>query len=180
MSYCRFCTDRALEDHHRIYHDNAYGFPIHEDNELFGRLILEINQAGLSWDIILKKQDSFRQAYDGFEIEKVATYSEEKILELMSDPGVIRNRRKIEATIHNAQKIIELSADHGSFLEWLNVQNCSTSHEWVKLFRRTFKFVGKEIVEEFLMSTGFLPGAREESCPVYKRIIELKPKWLST
>ena len=180
MSYCRFCIDRGLNDHHRMYHDNAYGFPIDDDNELFGRLILEINQAGLSWDIVLKKQHSFREAYDGFDIERVAAYSEEKVLELMSNPGVIRNRRKIEAAIHNARKIIELSVDYGSFLKWLNVQNCSTSEEWVKLFKRTFKFVGKEIVEEFLMSTGFLPGAHEESCPVYHRIIELKPKWRST
>jgi DNA-3-methyladenine glycosylase I len=180
MSYCSFCIDRPLNDIHRDYHDNAYGFPILDDNELFGRLILEINQAGLSWDIILKKQHTFREAYDGYDISKVSSYDENKVLKIMSDPGVIRNRKKIEAAIYNARKIGELQNTHGSFLEWLNVQNCVSSEEWVKLFRRTFKFVGKEIVEEFLMSTGFLPGAHDESCPVYEKVIESKPKWLHT
>jgi DNA-3-methyladenine glycosylase I len=165
---------------HKNYHDNYYGFPIHDDNELFCRLILEINQAGLSWETILKKEKTFRSAYDNFNIKKVASYTEADRQRLMADPGIIRNRLKINAAIENAKTILQLQIEHGSFEQWLD-NNCpKTVGEWVKLFKKTFLFTGGEIVNEFLMSTGHLPGAHSPECAVYKKILKSKPMWLKT
>lgn len=108
MSYCEFCLNQPTDSIHRIYHDTQYGFPIQNDNELFERLVLEINQAGLSWDIILKKADNFRLAYDGFNIEKVAAYGEQDFSRLMNNAGIVRNRLKINAAIVNANRIIDI------------------------------------------------------------------------
>ncbi|WP_321332202.1 DNA-3-methyladenine glycosylase I [uncultured Bacteroides sp.] len=163
---------------HQNYHDNHYGFPIHDDNELFGRLILEINQAGLSWETILKKEASFREAYDNFDIQKIAAYTEADRERLLGNPGIIRNRLKVNAAIENAKTIMHLQKECGSFEKWLELNHPKTKEEWVKLFKKTFKFTGGEIVGEFLMSIGYLPGAHDASCPVYKEIIEEKPMWL--
>jgi DNA-3-methyladenine glycosylase I len=178
-SYCTFVKDRPLDDLHRIYHDTAYGFPIHSDDELFGRLLLEINQAGLSWATILKKQDNFRRAYAGFSIARVAAFTEEDRARLLADAGIIRNRLKVNAAIHNAQVIRQLQAEYGSFAAWLDHHHPLDRAAWTKLFRKTFKFVGGEIVHEFLMSSGYLPGAHGESCPVYVQIAALQPKWMA-
>lgn len=177
MSYCSYCVGREKEDHHRVYHDFHYGFPIHDDNELFGRLILEINQAGLSWDIILKKQTNFRLAYDNFSIDKVAGYSDDKVQELLLNSGIIRNRLKINAAIHNAQQIKAISEEFGSFKQWLDQHHPKSKEEWVKIFKKSFKFVGGEIVNEFLMSTGYLKGAHDESCTIFAEILKSQPKW---
>lgn len=152
---------------HRYYHDFQYGFPIEKDDELFGRLILEINQAGLSWTTILKKEENFRKAYAGFSIDAIAAFGEADKGRLMSDAGIIRNRLKIEAAIFNAQRIQDLRKEHGSFLNWLREHHPKEKSDWIKLFRKTFRFTGGEIVNEFLMSTGFLPGAHLPECPVY-------------
>ena len=96
----------------------------------------------------------------------------------MQDPGIIRNRLKIEATIHNAKCIRELQKQYGSFKNWLDLNHPKTKEEWVKLFKNTFRFTGGEIVNEFLLSTGYLPGAHVESCSTYKKIIKQKPKWM--
>lgn len=178
MSYCTYCEGREKEDHHRIYHDFQYGFPIHDDNELFGRLILEINQAGLSWDIILKKQNNFRLAYDNFSIDKVSAYTDSKIEELLSNSGIIRNKLKINAAIYNAQQIKSLSKEFGSFKEWIDHHHPKSKEEWVKIFKKSFKFVGGEIVNEFLMSAGYLKGAHDESCIIFAKILKNQPKWL--
>lgn len=172
MSYCKFCVNLAEDDLHKIYHDNHYGFVIESDDELFGRLVLEINQAGLSWGIILKKQANFRKAFDEFNIQKVANYSEEKIAELLMDAGIVRNKLKVNAAVHNARQILALQEEHGTFKNWLDAHNQNSLAEWVKLFKKTFKFVGGEIVNEFLMSTGYLPGAHEDACYVYKKVID--------
>jgi DNA-3-methyladenine glycosylase I len=164
MSYCQFVKDRPLDDVHRVYHDRHYGTPIDDDDELFGRLILEINQAGLSWETILKKQDNFRAAFDVYSIQKIAMYSQEDIDRLLSNPGIIRNRLKIQAVISNAQAVQQIQKEFGSFKNWLDKNNTLTKEEWVKLFKRHFKFVGGEIVNEFLMSTGYLPGAHHNTC----------------
>jgi DNA-3-methyladenine glycosylase I len=105
---------------HKIYHDTQYGFPIHNDNELFCRLILEINQAGLSWTTILNKQDNFRKAYHEFDIRKVAAYKEKDIARLLNDAGIIRNRLKVHAAVENAKAILQLQTEFGSFKEWLH------------------------------------------------------------
>lgn len=176
-TYCDFVQNSGSETVHKDYHDREYGFPIQDDNLLFARLVLEINQAGLSWETILKKKDNFFEAFDGFDIAKVARYTDKKKEKLLQNPGIIRNRLKIEATIHNAQCILSIQKEYGSFKEWLNKHHPKTKEEWVKLFKQTFRFTGGEIVNEFLMSIGYLPGAHTESCPVYKKVLKLKPKW---
>jgi DNA-3-methyladenine glycosylase I len=162
---------------HKIYHDTQYGFPIEEDNELFCRLILEINQAGLSWTTILKKQDGFRKAYHNFNIKKVAAYKDKDIQRLLNDAGIIRNRLKVHAAVENAKTILGLQKEFGSFKNWLAHHHPKTKEEWTKLFRKTFRFTGGEIVNEFLMSAGYLPGAHDENCPVHKKVLTAKPKW---
>ena len=162
---------------HKPYHDLHYGFPIQDDNELFCRLVLEINQAGLSWTTILKKQESFRKAYHNFNIKKVAGYKEKDFNRLMNDAGVIRNRLKINAAIENAKTILAIQKEHGSFKNWIDKQHPLSKAEWVKVFKKTFRFTGGEIVNEFLQSTGYLPGAHDESCVIYKKTIKAKPAW---
>jgi DNA-3-methyladenine glycosylase I len=176
-SYCEFVNNKGKDTVHRAYHDKEYGFPLNSDNELFARLVLEINQAGLSWETILKKKDNFVKAFDGFAIDKVAKYSDKKKEKLMQDAGIIRNRLKIEAAIDNAKKIKAIQKEVGSFKNWLDSHHPKSKEEWVKLFKSTFRFTGGEIVNEFLMSCGYLPGAHTESCPVYKKVMKLKPKW---
>ncbi|MBE9464444.1 DNA-3-methyladenine glycosylase I [Dyadobacter subterraneus] len=181
MSYCTYIESMSgvQKDLHKNYHDNQYGFPIHDDNELFGRLILEINQACLSWEIILKKEASFRHAYDNFIIEKVASYTETDRERLLNDPGIIRNRLKINAAIENAKTIISLQKEYGSFEKWLESHHPKSKQEWVKIFKKTFRFTGGEIVNEFLMSIGILPGAHTSSCPVYHKILKENPLWIN-
>lgn len=180
MSYCS-AIDHMPEERkalHKNYHDNFYGFPIDDDNELFGRLVLEINQAGLSWETILRKEAGFRKAYHNFNLEKVAAYKETDRQRLMNDAGIIRNRLKINAAIENARTILVIQEDHGSFKNWLTSHHPQKKEEWVKLFKKTFRFTGGEIVNEFLMSTGYLPGAHAESCNIYKKVLKAKPMWL--
>jgi DNA-3-methyladenine glycosylase I len=176
MSYCDFINQSEVKNSdfllHEYYHDNEYGFPIEDDNELFGRLLLEINQAGLSWTLMLRKKESFRSAYSNFDIAKVAAYTDEDIARLLADPGIVRNRLKVNAAVNNARVIVELQQAFGSFKKWLDHHHPQTKAEWVKLFKKTFRFTGGEIVNEFLMSTGYLPGAHMPSCPVYRKLVE--------
>ena len=179
MSYC-FYIDTMAEPRrslHKNYHDFHYGFPIKDDNELFGRLLMEINQAGLSWETILKKEANFRQAYANFDVQKVAAYNEVDRERLLNDAGIIRNRLKVNAAIVNAQSIQLLQKEYGSFGKWLEYHHPKSLQEWMKLFKKTFKFTGGEIVNEFLMSIGFLAGAHEENCPVYAEIMKQHPIW---
>lgn len=179
MSYCAAIAQMKPEEQslHQLYHDEHYGFPIEEDNELFCRLILEINQAGLSWTTILKKQENFRKAYHQFQIGKVAAYNEKDIARLLQDAGIIRNRLKINAAIENAKTIRQLQKQFGSFKKWLDHHHPLTKEEWTKLFKKTFRFTGGEIVNEFLVSTGYLPGAHTENCRIYKKVIKANPAW---
>ncbi len=169
MSYCTFVNSLPPDEPnvHRTYHDTQYGFPLNDDNELFGRLILEINQAGLSWTTILNKQENFRQAYDNFHIDTVAAYGEADRARLLQDAGIIRNRLKVNAAIENARAIQHLQVEYGSFQNWLAHHHPQPREAWVRLFKKTFKFTGGEIVNEFLMSTGWLPGAHDPDCPVF-------------
>lgn len=179
MSYCKYISSLKPGEQslHKIYHDTQYGFPIGDDNELFCRLVLEINQAGLSWTTILNKQENFRKAYHNFDIKKVAAYKQKDFDRLMSDAGIIRNRLKINAAIENARTILALQKAHGSFKAWLDHQHPKTKEEWTKLFKKTFKFTGGEIVNEFIMSSGYIPGAHEETCPIHKKVLKAKPMW---
>ncbi len=176
-TYCEYCNSHQDEIFNKNYHDTQYGFPIESDNELFERLILEINQAGLSWITILKKAENFRRAYDEFNIEEIAIYKEKDRARLLADAGIIRNRLKVNAAIVNAQRILELKNEYGSFKNWLDHHHPLPKDEWVKLFKKTFVFTGGEIVNEFLMSTGYLSGAHEKSCPIYKQVLSSKPAW---
>ncbi|KRG49857.1 DNA-3-methyladenine glycosylase I [Stenotrophomonas beteli] len=173
--YCLIAPGHPVHD---FYHANEYGFPQREERELFERLVLEINQAGLSWETILKKREGFRAAYDGFNVDRVAAYAEQDIERLLSDAGIIRNRLKVLAAIHNAQVIQQLRASHGSFAAWLDAHHPRSKADWVKLFKKTFRFTGGEITGEFLMSLGYLPGAHAEDCPVHARLLTLSPPWL--
>ena len=177
-TYCDYCNTHSEDHFNKNYHDTQYGFPLKHDDELFERLVLEINQAGLSWITILKKAENFQKAYDGFNIEKIAKYSEKDRERLLTDAGIIRNRLKINAAIVNAQNILELSKEFGSFKGWLDANHPLPKEEWTKLFRKTFVFTGGEIVNEFLMSTGYLPGAHQADCPIYKKIASLRPAWM--
>jgi DNA-3-methyladenine glycosylase I len=163
---------------HIHYHNKEYGFPIKDDNHLFARLVLEINQAGLSWTTILNKKDNFFRAYDDFDIRKVARYDQKQIKRLLNDPGIIRNKLKIQAAIENAKKIIEIQSAHGSFARWLDKLHPLSKEEWVKIFKTNFRFTGGEIVNEFLVSSGYLPGAHIPACPIYKKVLKKNPPWL--
>ncbi len=180
MSYCRAIETMSGDRKalHKAYHDHLYGFPIHDDNELFCRLVMEINQAGLSWETILKKESTFRKAYHNFHIKKVAAYTDKDFERLMADAGIIRNRLKINAAIENAKKILQLQKEFGSFEKWLESHHPKTKEEWVKLFKKTFRFTGGEIVNEFLMSIGYLAGAHSEDCSIFKKIQKTRPLWM--
>jgi DNA-3-methyladenine glycosylase I len=176
-SYCAAVRLGRLHQVHTDYHDLEYGFPILNDDQLFERLILEINQAGLSWETILKKREGFKKAYADFKLEHVAAFNDEDFARLMSDASIIRNRLKINAAIENAKRILEIQRNHGSFLAWLELHHPLELDDWRRLFKKTFVFTGGEIVREFLVSTGFLPGAHDQDCSTHAQILELKPAW---
>jgi len=184
-----YCDSAPGHPLHGPYHDQEYGFPQRDEAVLFERLLLEINQAGLSWETMLKKREGFRRAYDGFDVDTVAGYADYERECLLGDAGIIRNRLKVNAAIHNAQVIQRLRASHGSFAGWLDAHLLLDGADdalgrqprdkagWVKLFKQTFRFTGGEITGEFLMSLGYLRGAHRETCPVYARIAALDPPW---
>ena len=165
--YCAYVADHPL---HKAYHDHEYGFPNTDERALFELLILEINQAGLSWDLMLRKRETMRAAYDSFDVDTVAAYDETETARLLADSGIIRNRLKVAAAIHNAQVLQSMRASHGGFADWLAAHHPRTREDWTKLFKKTFKFTGGEIVNEFLMSIGYLPFAHAPDCPIRANI----------
>lgn len=155
------------------YHDTVWGVPEYDDRMLFRKLMLDINQAGLSWNTILNKMENFDAAYDDFDIETVAGYSEEKIQELLQDPGIIRNRLKVRAAVINAQQTLAIQQEFGSFRAylWRFVEGAPIHHHFQRedevpakneisdaltkdLKKRGFKFVGSTIVYAFMQATG--------------------------
>lgn len=176
-SYCDYAPGQPFHDE---YHAQEYGFPLRDDAELFERLVLEINQAGLSWLTILRKRPAFRRAYHEFAIDTVAAYGEADRARLLQDAGIIRNRLKVDAAIENARRIQALRAEYGSFRGWLDAHHPLPLADWTRLFKRTFRFTGGEIVNEFLMSTGYLPGAHQLPCPVYARVLAARPPWTAS
>jgi len=159
------------------YHDEEWGVPVHDDRRLFEFLVLEGAQAGLSWITILKKRANYRKAFDGFRADKIARYGARDVKRLLADSGIVRNRLKVNAAIENARRLQAIRASHGSFAAWIAAHHPRAKEEWIKLFRKTFTFMGGEVVGEFLMSIGYLPGAHAEDCPVYRRILKLDPPW---
>ncbi len=174
MSYCDAAAGHPF---HGPYHDDEYGFPVRDDDRLFERLVLEINQAGLSWLTILQKREGFRDAYAEFALEKVARFDTRKRARLLENAGIIRNRLKVDAAIENAKRILALRKSHGSFADWLDAHHPRSKEEWVKLFRKTFVFTGGEITGSFLLSTGYLEGAHEKGCPVHGRTVKAGAPW---
>lgn len=175
--YCDFAIG---DDLHGYYHDCEYGFPVADESLLFERLVLEINQAGLNWGLILKKREGFRAAYDVFDVDKVADYGDRDRRRLLNDERIIRNRLKVNAAIVNAQVIRGMRASHGGFSAWLSHHHPLERADWVRLFRETFKFTGGEITGEFLMSIGYLPSPHRPDCPAHQKIVRLNPPWMET
>jgi DNA-3-methyladenine glycosylase I len=166
-SYCEIAPTHPV---HASYHATEYGFPCADEQALFERLSLEIMQAGLSWEIVLKKRAALNTAFHSFQPAKVAAYGAKDVTRLLADADIIRNRLKIGAIIYNAQIILDMRKTHGGFDRWLSFHSPRRKPEWVKLFKKTFKFTGGEITGEFLMSIGYLPGAHWSGCTIYKEL----------
>jgi DNA-3-methyladenine glycosylase I len=177
MTYCEYVQLNPQDTLNKTYHDTQYGFPLAQEDALFERLVLEINQAGLSWITILKKAENFHRAYDGFDVDRVAGYGEPDRERLLADAGIIRNRLKVDAAIENARRIQRLRGEFGSFPGWLDAHHPLGRDEWTRLFKKTFIFTGGEIVNEFLTSAGYLPGAHEQGCPVFAVVAAQNPPW---
>ncbi len=173
--YCDVAPGHPL---HGPYHDREYGFPVTDESILFERFVLEINQAGLSWELMLKKRANFHAAYQGYDLDRVAAYGARERARLLADAGIIRNRLKVDAVIENARRVRALRASHGGFAAWIAAQHPLTKADWVRLFKKTFKFTGGEITGEFLMSIGYLPGAHRPDCPVGAKIAARGPAWM--
>ncbi|MDB7635243.1 DNA-3-methyladenine glycosylase I [Lactococcus garvieae] len=169
---CKWCLSSEKMIH---YHDTYWGNPVHDDQELFAKLVLDMNQAGLSWSTILNKQESFYEAYDQFEIEKVASYSKEKEEALRQDAGIIRNKLKIAAAVNNAQKVLELQKEFGSFDKYIwsfsegqvlqhqimdesqvPVTNALAEAMSKDMKKRGMKFVGPTIIYAYLQAIGVI------------------------
>ncbi len=188
-SYCQTTRHNPVFQPH---HDQIHGFPCDDDNRLFEYYCLEIAQAGLSWQTIVKKHQGMKQAFDDFSIRKVAHYAEDDINRLMQCADVIKYRLKIEAIIGNAQAILAIQDKQTAkqpFAQWLYQQHCDiisilqensyTTREalladakkyWIKILKTQFRFVGKEIVGEFLTGIAYLPDAHDADCPIGQKI----------
>lgn len=158
------------------YHDEEWGVPVYDDQKLFEMLILECFQAGLSWECVLNKQEAFRKAFDGFDLEKVCAYDEEKMEELRQDPGIIRNRLKIRAAVNNARIFREIQKEYGSFSKYLwhwtdnkviyekDLASSPLSDAVSEdLQKRGMKFVGTVIIYAYLQAVGVI-YSHEEGC----------------
>jgi len=174
-TYCGFAPGHPVHD---SYHATEHGFPQRDEATLFERLCLEIMQAGLSWEIVLKRRAGMRESFLGWNVDAVAALDEAGKARLLADPAIIRNRLKVDAIVANARIVQGLRASHGGFAGWLDTHHPRDKAAWVKLFRQTFRFTGGEIVGEFLMSLGYLPGAHAADCPVAARISALLPPWM--
>lgn len=185
---CGWCEGDAL---YEAYHDNEWGVPVYDDAKIFEFLILETFQAGLSWITVLRKRENFREAFDDFDYKKIANYSEEKIQELLQNPGIIRNKLKVRATVTNAESFIKTQKEYGSFSDYIwdfvggepiqnelkNYKNAAAttaiSEKLSKdLKKKGFKFVGPTVVYAHMQATGMV-NDHEVSCFRYKEVKKL-------
>lgn len=150
------------------YHDHEYGRLVAGDRDYLERMILEIFQAGLSWRTILAKRDAFRRAFAGFQPAKISAFTRADIHRLLHNPFIIRNRRKIEAAVANASAFMRIQKQYGSFRQYLRTLPLRRRTQTIKIFKRTFSFMGPKIVGEFLMSTGHWPVQHEAGCYLRK------------
>jgi len=169
----------AKNEPNLTYHDNEWGVPEHNDQKLFEFLILEGAQAGLSWTTILNRRNGYRDAFSNFDVLVISKYTKNHIEKLVQNKEIIRNKLKINAAIHNASVIMKIKQEMGSFQLWLDHHHPKTKDQWVKLFKKTFKFTGGEITGEFLMSTGYLEGAHHKNCPIFSKVLKNNPTWYS-
>ena len=172
MNRCPWCGNDEL---YIKYHDEEWGVAVHDDRKHFEFLVLESAQAGLSWLTVLRKRENYRKAYDNFDAKKVSEYNESKVIELMQNAGIIRNRRKIEASINNAKRFLEIQKEFGSFDKyiWSFVDNKIVKNRWKDitevpatselsdkvskdLKNRGFKFLGSTIIYAHLQATGLI------------------------
>ncbi|MGE4564859.1 MAG: DNA-3-methyladenine glycosylase I [Victivallaceae bacterium] len=184
---CPWAGDSAI---YIDYHDKEWGRPERDDRKLFEMLILEGMQAGLSWITVLKKRDSYRAAFDNFDPEKIARYDEAKVEELMANPGIIRNRLKIQATITNAQAFLKFTREQGSFsaMLWRYVDNTPIVNHLASLDEAVastplsdriskdlkkmgFKFVGSTIIYAFMQAVGMVNDHLTD-CIVYRELVK--------
>jgi DNA-3-methyladenine glycosylase I len=175
MTTVKRCDWVGADPLYLAYHDQEWGVPLHDDRRLFEMLILEGAQAGLSWITILRKRDSYRQAFDNFEAAKIAVYDERKIETLLANPGIVRNRRKVEAAILNARAFLAVQREFGTFdaYIWQFVGGQPRQNGWRSLaeipaqtpeseamskdlLKRGFKFVGPTICYAFMQATGLV------------------------
>lgn len=174
---CRWCNMK--NELYIAYHDNEWGVPCYEDDKIFELLILEPFQAGLSWETILNKREAFKEAYDGFDAEKIAEYGEEKTAELLNNPKIVRNRLKIAASINNAKIYQEIQKEWGSFSKYIwhftdgkiiyeNDKTYSDLSDLVSgdLKKRGMKFIGTTIVYSFLQAIGVI-NSHDDACFLY-------------
>lgn len=184
---CKWCGDDPI---YIAYHDYKWGKPLYDDQKLFELLVLESMQAGLSWITILKKRDNFRRAFDNFEIAKVATYDEAKIEELLLDSSIIRNRLKLTAAVNNAQQVLRIQQEFGSFSAYIwsfvdnqPIINSFHSEEEVpantelsdfitkEMKKQGFKFIGTTIIYSFMQAMGMV-NDHVTNCFRYRELIE--------
>ncbi|MBY6038289.1 DNA-3-methyladenine glycosylase I [Fictibacillus nanhaiensis] len=165
MNRCKWSEESEMLQH---YHDEEWGKKAEGDDKLFECLTLELFQSGLSWRTILHKRENFRKAFADFQVEKVKCFGEEDIERLVADAGIVRHRKKIEATIENAKRIAALIQEYGSFDSFLD-QLPGEKAEMQKTLQKTFKHVGFTTAESFLEATGRIPAAHSEQCFLYKR-----------
>ena len=170
------------------YHDDEWGRPVHDDRQLFEMLTLEVMQAGLSWNTVLNKREAFRQAFDGFDPSEISQYDEDEVQQLVVNPGIIRNRMKIDATINNARQFLSVADECGSFDEFIwryvdftPIVGHPGDETWVAttplsdqiskdLKKKGFKFVGSTTIYSFLQSVGIV-NDHLPSCFVYKELL---------
>jgi DNA-3-methyladenine glycosylase I len=172
MNRCEWANSNPLETQ---YHDEEWGVPVHDDRLLFEMLILEGAQAGLSWATILKKRAGYLEAFENFEIEKVARYSEQKITQLLENPAIVRNRLKVNATVVNAQRVLDIQKEYGSFdaYIWLFVGGQPIQNQWQtmsdvpartalsdkmskSLKQKGFKFIGSTTCYAYMQAIGMV------------------------
>jgi len=172
ISRCEWCGRDPL---YMAYHDHEWGVPVHDDRRLFEMLILEGAQAGLSWLTILKKREFYRKAFDGFDIEQVAAYEETEVRRLLADPGIVRNRLKIEGAVKNARGVRAIQSEFGSLASfiWGYVDHAPLQNTWTSLAevpartavsdrmsrdlkKRGFNFVGPTVCYAFMQAVGLV------------------------
>ena len=188
LNRCGWCEGDEL---YEAYHDNEWGVPVYDDDTIFEFLILETFQAGLSWITVLRKRENFREAFDNFDYKKIANYSEEKIEELLQNPGIIRNKLKVRATVTNAKAFMEVQKEFSSFSKYIwdfvdgdPIQNevedyknapatTDISDKLSKdLKKKGFKFVGSTVLYAHMQATGMV-NDHEISCFRHSEVKEL-------